>query len=167
MTCSPKAFKENATGLGKKTRPETHQYIQLDCGHFFTVHYLDSAILGGHKNDCLVTPPHCPTCLKPMSFVKRYWLIKKQTIEDIKIIKQKSLVDLEEDQSAHRVRMEADSILYKYMTAKEKIRFEQSAQLISKPESLCLMKLVLIFEKLKVSQIHLTSTHKFNCSKEG
>ena len=157
MTCSPKAFKENATGLGKKTRPETHQYIQLDCGHFFTVHYLDSAILGGHKNDCLVTPPHCPTCLKPMSFVKRYWLIKKQTIEDIKIIKQKSLVDLEEDQSAHRVRMEADSILYKYMTAKEKIRFEQSAQLISKPESLCLMKLVLIFEKLKVSRsiLHL------------
>ena len=89
MTCSPRKFKDRATGLGKKTPPINHQYIQLDCGHLFTVRYLDEWLYGRPREGKLVTLPQCPTCYQPMTNVKRYWSLTKQRVNDIQSVKAK------------------------------------------------------------------------------
>ena len=89
MTCNRKKFIEKG-GLSKKKRfkPQDHQYIQLECGHFFTVDMLDNK-LGFQSTDStqLVFPPLCPTCRAPVANTLRYrqlWLRKQKDILEIK-----------------------------------------------------------------------------------
>ena len=109
MICSPNKFRQKVVGLGlsKKARPDSHRYIQLDCGHIFTVQYLDDLFFK-HTNDQLVTPLQCPTCQQLIISVKRYWHVAKKLAQEIKQIKHMSAV---EDVSAADLIIDAEYIL--------------------------------------------------------
>ena len=109
MICSPKKFRQKVVGLSKKARPDRHRYIQLDCGHIFTLQYLDNQFFK-HTKDQLVTPLLCPTCQQLIISVKRYWHVAKKLAQEIKQIKHMSAV---EDVSAADLIKEAEYILLK------------------------------------------------------
>ena len=87
MNCSPKKFRESVKGLGKKAKLEGRRYIELQCGHIFTIEYLDKFVRSESGVDYRITPLYCPACSKPM-VSSYYWKTIQERLHDITEIQQ-------------------------------------------------------------------------------
>jgi len=65
-------------------------YIQLPCGHIFTVAYMDGFVHQETTGDTLVSPIQCPdpTCKQPIGSSLRYGNATKRSLQDINAVRQ-------------------------------------------------------------------------------
>ena len=77
--CCPKEF----ANLLKNSRPFSNEekYIQLPCGHIFTVSFMDEHVT--QDLDTEVSPLQCPTCLVPLSYSFRYGNKQKESLNHV------------------------------------------------------------------------------------
>ena len=86
IICNRKAFVSSVKGLEKKAKPESSHYIELNCGHFFTVAYLAKYYHPQADKDRLVSPLLCPTCQKIIT-CSQYMGLTKEKEREIKCVK--------------------------------------------------------------------------------
>ena len=88
--CNPEQF----ASQHKLSKPFSlgDRYIQLPCGHIFTVSYMDDYVM--QKSDVQIFPLHCPACFAPLSSSYRYGNLVKVSLRDVEavstIIKEKT-----------------------------------------------------------------------------
>ena len=65
-------------------------YIQLPCGHIFTVEYMDAFVCPQTTGNILVSPIQCPDpkCKQPIGSCLRYGNATKQSLHDINAVRQ-------------------------------------------------------------------------------
>ena len=82
--CSPDEFQRKLYhGKGKRGRLQSDQlYIELNCGHIFTVAFLDQYMYVDPKTTA-VMPQQCPKCHKNIQTTFRYGNTTKSTLQNI------------------------------------------------------------------------------------
>ena len=82
--CSPDEFQRKLYhGKGKRGRLQSDQlYIELNCGHIFTVAFLDQHMYVDPKTTA-VMPQQCPKCHKNIQTTFRYGNTTKSTLQNI------------------------------------------------------------------------------------
>ena len=84
--CNKKKFSKDVKGVGKKSSTDD-PCVELDCGHIYTVKYLDQRFA---SRDSLICPLLCPACSKP--FVSaHYWKLNRERAQHISQIKEQLL----------------------------------------------------------------------------
>ena len=166
MICNGKKFQSNVKGLGNKTSLTSLKYIELDCGHMYTIEYLNQLLFIDPKQDRLVSPLLCPTCSKP--FISNYyWRICKERMEEVKLVKSQIATANEIDQS----KFIALNLEIKTILEKEKISYNQPRRKKHQPadytifektsECLCAMELIYTVHTLyKALQNHMPFQQK-------
>ncbi|XP_011404801.1 PREDICTED: NFX1-type zinc finger-containing protein 1-like [Amphimedon queenslandica] len=84
--CSGKKFSEKVKGLGKKANITTEAIIKLNCGHIYSVNYLNQRFTPKGDQDTLICPLLCPACSKPF-VLPYYWQMTQERAKDIKQVK--------------------------------------------------------------------------------
>ena len=82
--CNRNKYLQDVRRLGKKAKAD-EPCVQLECGHIYTVRYLDQRFAS--KGSSLICPLTCPACSKPF-FIPHYWKLSRERAEDIIQIKQ-------------------------------------------------------------------------------
>ena len=97
--CSRKKFKDKL-GMKERVRFEGNLFIQLDCGHIFTMPFLDQQF-DKFQKDGLICPIQCPVknCLKPVRLVGRYF---NQIRERFKLIQDIATATVSEEEPLPR-----------------------------------------------------------------
>ena len=97
--CSEKKFTAKLCIHRRSTfRFEANRFIELDCGHIFTVTFLDQQFQQFGKGG-KICPIRCPKCLKCFRHVGRYFSQIKEKVKLIQDIAHKSLVTASENES--------------------------------------------------------------------
>ncbi|XP_019853694.1 PREDICTED: NFX1-type zinc finger-containing protein 1-like [Amphimedon queenslandica] len=87
--CNKSKYLQDVRRIGKKSKGD-EPCVQLDCGHIYTVRYLDQRFAS--KDSSLICPLTCPACSKPF-FIPHYWKLSRERAEDISQIKQQLFTD--------------------------------------------------------------------------
>ena len=146
LICNRKKFLSDVKGLPKKkTNPESHRYIQLDCGHLFTVAYLDNYYPPHPGKDQLIAPLLCPTCQKTV-VVSRYWKAMTKRAREIREIKTR--LEVEATEEVQRNAVMRDQVQHIFEGIRRSKKGAVLPTLESNYETICMMQLLISAKKL-------------------
>ena len=126
--CQPEKFMKKLRCTKEFKREEL--YIQLACGHIFTVEYMDAFVHPETKGDTLVSPIQCPDpkCKQPISSSLRYGNATKLSLQDINAVRQVVRTQQEQSGGEDEQLIRLKESYYQYME-KRTVSFRDSKQL--------------------------------------
>jgi hypothetical protein len=152
MICNEKKFRASVKGIGKKTNPLSQRYIELDCGHIFTLQYLNDYF--SFKMMELICPLLCPNCFTPFTS-PFFWKKTREKVESIQVIKER-IHSHEQEVTDDEL---YDDVTVRFLMMMKRPQFSKyyrSLKVAFKKEGICMLQLCkTLFELVDKLPIHM------------